>query len=333
MKLLLSFACITFCSQLHTLSPDTCFAKSLPNGIQEITLPGKKLYGLFTWHLSGDEHGKIQMIFLANTFSEEALADDLRVFLNKNIEKAKRERENVSALLDLLNSKLDIQWIGIEASRKEMEDSRATKDILENYHKIKYFLLRKKMLDPEEIENLLHLSFSQEIIALAKYPELFHSKEFFIPLDDDSYKEEAISIAENIRHIKELVNYRLRQLFNAQLQSTKASCQDQKCMDNAVTEFNNSIRSQMTSVSALMESDTIISQERIRDALNEIRDEQLRELVSRFFVHFNQFLEHHVQRDRAVVLLALKQPGNGLITMGNKHQNGIIENLISSCSP
>ena len=330
MRFLLCLVCISFCFRVHT--SDTCFVKTLPNGIQEITLPDKKLYILFTPHL-GDEPDKIHEIFLENVDSKEALPGDLRVFLNDHKETAEQERRDVSVLFDVLHSKPDIQWIGIESSEKEEEaDPWTTQDRIKGYHQIKDFLLKKKVLNPEETENLLHLRLSQEIIALAKYPELFHSKEFFIPLDDNFYKEVSGKVEKIMGHIwQELISDRLLQLFS-QVQS-KESCQNQKCIENVERELA-SIPSQMTSVNALvLESDTIVSQEQITAALSEIRDEQIRELLRRFFVYFNQYIEYADERSRTVASLALRQPGNGLITMGSKHQRVVIESLLSSCSP
>lgn len=211
----------------------------------------------------------------------------------------------------------------------EEDDPWTTQDRITGYHQTKDFLLEKGILNPEETENLLHLRFSQEIIALAKYPELFHSKEFFIPLDDNFYKEASGRVGKIMGHIwQELISDRLLQLFS-QVQSEE-SCQNTKCIEREIA----SIDSQMTLVNALVsESDTIASQEKITAALNEIKDEQFRELLRRFFVYFNQYIEYADERTRTVAFLALRQPGNGLITMGSKHQKVVIESFLSTCSP
>ena len=271
MKFLLYMACISFCFQIH--ASDICFVKTFSNGVQEITLPGKKLYGLFTPHLR-DEPRKIHTIFsrtISSKKDEEDLSKDLRVFLSDHIEMAEREKKDISDLLDLLRSNPDIQWIGIESSKKEeADDPRTIEDRIEGYHQIKDFLLNKGILNPEETKNLLHLRFSQEIVALAEYPELFRSKEFFIPLDDDVYKEASHRVEKITGHIwEELVFNRSQQLLNTQFQ-LKENCQDVRCIDNVERELD-SIISQMNSVGALVESaDKIISQEQIAAALNEI---------------------------------------------------------------
>ena len=190
MRLLLYVVGILFCfqgysqhSEVYT-SPGSCFVRTLPDGVKEIILPGKTLYGLFTPHL-GYEPREVNRILSGKSSSKgdmEILSSSLRMFLNDHLETANRERGDVLSIVGLLReSEFNIRWIGIEASKKDMVNWTVEGNV-ESYHMTKDFLLEKGVLNPEETESLLYLMFYPEIIALAEYPELFYSKGVsFIP--------------------------------------------------------------------------------------------------------------------------------------------------------
>lgn len=149
---------ISFLSYSHHSEAEEgpCVVRTLPNGVQRITLPDKTLYAFFNPHLS-DQINQLQTIL-----SGRSVASD-----------KEREIQNVSVIINLLKSYSDIQWFGIEASKKELESINWVENQLTFYHALKELLLEREILNLEEAKNLLHLVLGEEIIILAEHPELF----------------------------------------------------------------------------------------------------------------------------------------------------------------
>ena len=310
-----------------------CVAKTLPNSVQEITLPGKTLYVFFTPHLSGQVN-KLEAILsgrsIASKAERDALSQDLRDFLNSHLETVEREMQDVSVIVDLLKSYPDIQWIGIEASRKELESINWVENQLTFYRKLKELLLTRGILNPEETGNLLHLVFGEEIIALAKHPELFHTKRFFIPLDDDTYKAKNLVVLRHKERIwNELVPSRF-QALDSFWREQMADCKDEECRKPIRRKKEQTLH--YLELVPAGDTAVIVSEQRITVLLSGIEDRELHDLVGTYFVYHNQFIRYRDQRSREAALAALKQSGNGLITMGSNHERVVIEELLDSCA-
>lgn len=279
---------ISFLSYSHHSEAEEspCVVRTLPNGVQEITLPDKTLYAFFTPHLSS-QINQLQVILsgrsVASKEAKEALSNDLKGFLNDHLKTSEREMQNVSVIINLLKSYPDIQWFGIEASRKELESINWVKNQLTSYRALKEFLLAREVLSLEETKNLLHLVFGEEIITLVEYPELFRFKKFFIPLDDDYYKAKSLAELEYRRHIwNDLVPFRLQELdifWRKQIRD----CENEECKKPIREEKEQTI----LSLELVPADDTTatVPQEQIRVILRGIEDGELRDLVEAYFIH------------------------------------------------
>ena len=319
-------------SQAQALS-HPCVAKTLPNSVKKVTLPGKTLYVFFTPHLSG-QINKLSAILSGRSISSkenrDALSQDLRGFLNSHLETVEREMLDVSVIVDMLKSYPDIQWIGIEASRKELESINWVENQLTSYHALKEILLTKGILNLEETKYLLQLVFSEEIIILAEHPELFRAKRFFIPLDDDTYKAKNLGVLRLRRRVwDELVPSRFQALHSLWEKQMK-DCKDEECRKPIRRKKERTLH--YLELVPAGDTAAIISQEQITAILSGVEDRELHDLVETYFVYHNQFIEYRDQRSREAALVALQQSGNGLITMGSNHEQVVIENLLESCS-
>ena len=292
-----------------------CSMKTVVGNIEAVKVNHKNTYALFSPHLKMEPY-EIEHILKSGNDKGE-IASRLRSFLQSNSSTAEQEKQDVSNIVSLLAGKPEIRWLGIEASKEELATGTPIKKQIKNYLQRKSGLKSRYNLSEAETNSLLHLMFSNYIIAGAENPRLF-GKIKFVPLDNDFYKGLASTALKRISQTKDRIRKRAMELI-----------------DEGVPENKRFSFQKFQEVEAMRESafqrGRQISEAQTTTVLGDIEISEYKQLLREVISHTNNFIGTALQRDSAMAQITGQQAGEGLIILGSAHRPGVTSKLLSLC--
>ncbi len=287
---------------------NNCSERKISDNIVEVRIDKRFFYGFFSAHLMNHSEKVLSIIGDKNSSLENSIKK-LKNFLQENLHIVRSEKQDVEKIIKLISQRPDMKWVGIEASKKEMQNGYPIEQQVKDYHYFKNALQTTFKLNPQETDQILHLMYSTYIIAMAKKPDLFR-KIRFIPIDDDLEKEKAFLAMKQSMEIRQQI------ITQAQAIGLPFAVfkNIEDMVDTALRNFQK------------------VTPGQTENQLKVLENEELKSLVNNYFLSVNQFLEAARQRDQTMAYTIIRQPGSGLIIAGTAHGPGVTHTLLALCS-
>ena len=292
-----------------TQARGTCDFNQYSGDIRLGVINDDQVYTLFTTHTT-QEHGNAAMSFTATPTVEHAISR-LNAVLDIYQPTIQSEQSDVRQIIELLESE-QIDWIGIEASPKEIQET----PILTTHINSEYSDMKDRFNEfnvhqdwnSNKTNQILHFLFPKIIIAYAQNPEAFQGIRI-VPLESDEQRAEGFEIESRINAQKNILADFLhtRLITLSQFQTIEALFLDR--LYNIIKSNSNS------EIESILES----LQEEARVAVNTYLDQ------------INEFVHLKEKRSQTASVSISSQSGNGLVIMGSSHAKDIEEYLTASC--
>jgi hypothetical protein len=290
----------------HFVHADCGFSK-FEGGIEVANIGGAKVYTLFSTHIMGREP-EVMASF------NEATVEKVKANLNNLLLKPRfqeiieNEKRKTKELTDAVKSG-NLSWVGIEASKKEMEMGSPIQELVEDYLDAKKLFI-SQFGDAQKVEDILYLLYNADVIARAKDPSVFQGVKT-VPIDNDEAKEKSKILFVEINNIrKDLILLGMNQrLLTVDEFSVIDHLKREAIRDNAM-----------------------IPQDRIKSELEKLKNEKVKSIANEFLSKVNEFLLLSAKRDETAAQFILNQKGDGIIIMGSAHKAGVIQHLNAACA-
>ena len=293
------------------------FADSSGRSMDSISINERKIYTLFTPHLSSDLQNRVY--YLTDIYEKDYIGtiqfiNNLKTLLWNNKDFIKGEYLETAEIIDLVEMKT-INWIGVEASQEEIHMLPSVDEILKTknfFEKFETNLYSNYLFDIAEwrthhTHDILYLLFPSYLIAQTQHRKPFK----IIPLEDSELKKKQLewlnkhrSVASNLQDLTSQFKY------------------DQ--IDELVTRLN-----YLFSSTNFEE----VSQQQLDDLLKNYPhlNEQIVRTIHQLLPIHNQLVFWANRRDEFVADMAFHMKGNGLILMGGSHGRGVKRILAEKC--
>ena len=302
--LLFTFLCIFFFVQQVK---GTCDFHPYSDDIRLGIINDRQIYTLFTRHNSNRVIS--HLIYAMDATPKEQAIRELNAALEIYQPRVQSEQSDVRQIIELIESQ-QIDWIGIEASQRELQSTPLTEQM--SIHSEDKAFLDTFASDPQwdhnKTDQVLSLLYPTIVIAHAQKPEAFHEIRV-IPLENNEQKREALAKTSQITRQKNVLIH----LFHRRLITPHQ-------FQTINTFFSNRLNNVITSNSSReMESLLASLQEEARIAVNTYIDQ------------INEFVSLNEERSHTAAISISRQSGNGLVIMGSTHGNTIEEDLKITC--
>ena len=284
--------------------PECTFFNSDIEGVEVGQIGDRKIYTLFTRHLSGQDN---EISAIINSYTLIDAVAPLSEFLKDHREIIESERSDVQKITELIASG-KIDWIGVEYYKTgavdidEMVDhySEAQSEIDKEWNHLQEW-------DSSKTDQLLSLSYNTFVIVRGNHPEIFQRVRIY-PLEDESLSMRGLNRLDTYLYLVDVLKEDIR--VTPDQYSRVLSFIDETVTANP----------------------QLISENEFEAFLNRIEVPEEARLNMRVLMRVhNDIVSLASRRDAAIVQSILDLPGNGLLLFGTGHSYGIKQGLITAC--
>lgn len=272
-------------------------------GMKRVQMSGKSVYAHFTKHPYGESEDFWQAL---REDSKPKIEAKLRQLVESRRALVTSLRSDHRALTKLLK-KREIQWLGIEASPREMRRGRSPAELVHDYNELKSLL--EGTFSKTLSDDLLTLLYPSYVRIMAEQPDLVRGIRLE-PLDDDQAKDESSAILERrLKARKSLIDIGMKGGF----------------------PFEKFKKVDALNTLALSRNQPL-SESEISSALSGVTSPAAIAGIRAFVKETNDFLRQAALRDVTASNNIVRLQGNGYVSMGTSHGPGILRRLDSVCA-